>query len=185
VLLALQSAIAAAGPCGFAAPDVASWQARAVELAQAIRDHFLVAGPPDHFEGGRPGWLLWPVEFFAPDDPLGRSHADWLRQVSIDPILARTAPTGAYDAENLVARGKYFRTIGDAAALAELQDHVRFFVKELTTPGTLHLSEAYARVQLDLNGDGVAPDYLPENDVPHAWEHAYLYTAAMLAFGSR
>ena len=42
-----------------------------------------------------------------------------------------------------------------------------------------------ARVQLDLNGDGITPDYLPENDTPHAWEHSYLYTAAMLAFGSR
>ncbi len=101
------------------------------------------------------------------------------------PILNRTALSSAYDAENLVARGKYFRAVGDAAALAELKDHVRFFIAELTTPGTLHLSEAYARVQLDLNGDGVAPDYLPENDVPHVWEHAYLYTAAMLAFGSR
>jgi hypothetical protein len=185
VLLALKNAIAAAGPCAFDPVEVTVWQTRAAELAEAIRDNFFVSGPPDHFAGGRPGWLLWPVEFFAPGDPLGGSHAQWLKEVSIDPILERTALSSAYDAENLVARGKYFRAVGDAAALAELEDHVRFFIAELTTPGTLHLSEAYARVQLDLNGDGVAPDYLPENDVPHVWEHAYLYTAAMLAFGSR
>jgi hypothetical protein len=36
----------------------------------------------------------------------------------------------------------------------------------------------------DLNGDGVTPDYVSENDVPHVWERAYLYAAAMVAFGS-
>jgi hypothetical protein len=185
VLLALENAVAAAGACGFDAGEAAGWQARATELAQAIRDHFFVTGPPDHFAGGRPGWLLWPVAFFPPGDPVARSHADWLQQVSVDPILTRTAASSAYDAETLVVRGKYFRAAGDAAALAALQDDVRFFVRELTTPGTLHLSEAYARVQLDLNGDGIAPDYVPENDVPHVWEHAYLYIAAMEAFGSR
>ena len=185
VLLALKSAAAAAGACGFGAADVATWQARAAELEQAIRDNFFVAGPPEHFAGGRPGWLLWPVELFQPGELLARSHADWLHQVSIDPVLTRSAATGAYDAENLVVRGKYFRAAGDTAALTALQDDVRFFIRELATPGTLHLSEAYARVQLDLNGDGIAPDYLPENDVPHVWEHAYLYIAAMEAFGSR
>jgi hypothetical protein len=185
VLLALQSASAAAEACGFDPGEVAAWQARGAELAQAIRDHFLVAGPPAHFEGGRPAWLLWPVGLLAPGDPTALSHAAWLKQVSIDPILDRTALSSGYDAESLVARAMLFRALGDSASLAEAQDQVRFFVKELTTPGTLHLSEFYARVPTDLNGDGVAPDYLPENDVPHVWEHAYLYTAAMTAFGSR
>jgi hypothetical protein len=31
----------------------------------------------------------------------------------------------------------------------------------------------------------VAPDYLPESDVPHVREDAYLYLAAMAAFGGR
>ena len=185
VLLAMKNAVAAAGPCGFDPADVASWQARAAELETAIRSGFFIAGPPDHFAGGRPGWLLWPVELFAPGEPLARSHADWLEQVSITPILTRTAASGAYDAESLVVRGKYLRTAGDTVALDALKDQVRFFIRELTTPGTLHLSEAYARVQMDLNGDGIAPDYLPENDVPHVWEHAYLYIAAMTAYGSR
>jgi hypothetical protein len=182
VLLALQSAVAAAGPCGFDAGEVAGWQARATELAQTIRATFRVG---DHFEGGRPAWLIWPVGLLTPDDPLARSHADWLQRQFVDPILTRTSTGSAYDTEDLLARAQLFRALGDTAGLAETQDAVRFFVKELTTPGTLHLSEAYARVQLDLNGDGVAPDYLPENDVPHVWEHAYLYTAAMVAFGSR
>jgi hypothetical protein len=65
------------------------------------------------------------------------------------------------------------------------QDQVRFFVRELTTPGTMHMGEQYGRYQLDVNGDGIAPDYVAENDVPHVWEHAYLFIAAMTAFGSR
>src|SRR5262249_23558687 len=121
----------------------------------------------------------------APGEPLAGSPAYWLDQTSVQPILTRTAPYGSYDEETLVVRGQFLRAAGDAAGLAALQDQVRFFVRELTTPGTLHLSEAYARVQLDVNGDGVAPDYVPENDVPHVWEHAYLYTAAMEASGSR
>jgi hypothetical protein len=185
VLLALESATAAAAPCGFDPSEVAGWQMRASELAQAMHDHFLVPGSPAHLEGARPAWLLWPVAFFAPGDPLALSHADWLQQTAIDPILDRTAVTGGYNAESLLALAELARTRGDGAGLAQAQDEVRSFIKELTTPGTLHLSEFYARVQRDLNGDGVSPDYLPENDVPHVWEHAYLYTAAMVAFGSR
>jgi hypothetical protein len=185
VLLALESAAAAAGPCGFDPAEAAGWQARAAELGQAIRAHFFVPGPPAHFEGGRPAWLLWPVGLLAPDDPLAQSHADWLAQRSVDPILSRTAPTGGYDAENLLAQAMLARARGDAAGLAAAQAAVRAFILELATPGTLHLSEFYARVPLDLDGDGIAPDYLAENDVPHVWEHAYLYLAAMAAFGSR
>ncbi len=66
-----------------------------------------------------------------------------------------------------------------------LQAAVRFFVHELPNPDTRHLGEFNARIGLDLNGDGIAPDYLSENDVPHVWESAYLYAAAMVAFGSR
>ena len=185
VLLALRSAAAAAAACAFDPTEVAGWQARADELAQAIRDNFHVAGPPEHYEGGRPSWLLWPTPFFPPGDPAALAHADWLQQTVLDPILTRTAVNGAYNAEALVARAQLLRQVDDRAALAAMQDQVRFFIHELTTPGTLHLSEAYARVQLDLNGDGIAPDYLPENDTPHVWEHSYLYTAAMLTFGSR
>jgi hypothetical protein len=185
VLLALDSGVAAAAACGFDASEVAAWQARAVELGNAIRAHFLVPGPPAHFEGGRPAWLLWPVGFLAPDDPLAQSHADWLAQTYVDPIIARTALGGGYEAEDLLARAMLQRARGDVAGLAASQASVRAFIQELATPGTLHLSEFYSRVQADLDGDGIAPDYLPENDVPHVWEHAYLYLAAMTAFGAR
>jgi hypothetical protein len=185
VLLALESATAAARDCGFAPAETSAWQARATELAQAIVDHFLAAGPPAHFEGNRPAWMLWPVAYLAPTDPLALSHAQYLNDQFVAPILSRTATGGAYNAESLLALAQLARARGDQAALAAVQDAVRFFARELPTPDTHHLGEFYARVDLDLNGDGVSPDYLSENDVPHVWEHAYLYAAAMVAFGSR
>ncbi len=185
VLLALDSAVAAAADCGFGSAEVDGWTARAVELRQAILDHFAVGGPPAHFEGARAAWLTWPVGFPPSSDPMALSHARYLQTQFIDPILTRTALGGAYNAEALLARAQLARTTGDQSALAAAQDAVRFFVRELPTPDTHHLGEFYARVALDLNGDGVMPDYLSENDVPHVWEHAYLYAAAMIAFGSR
>ena len=185
VLLALRSGIDASSDCAFDAGEVAGWQARSAELEQAIVAHFLVPGPPAHFEGGRSAWLVWPTGFPAADDPRTLSHAQYLQAAFIDPILARTARGGAYNAESLLARAHLARTLGDAAALGAVQDAVRFFVRELPTFDTHHLGEFYARVDADLNGDGIAPDYVSENDVPHVWEHAYLYAAAMVAFGSR
>ncbi len=41
------------------------------------------------------------------------------------------------------------------------------------------------RVQADLNGDGISPDYVPVSATPHVWQGAYMYLAAMAAFGSR
>src|SRR5206468_1384693 len=119
-----------------------------------------VPGPPAHFEGGRSAWLIWPTGFPAADDPRTLSHAQYLQEAFIDPILARTARGGAYNAESLLARAHLARTLGDAAALGAVQDAVRFFVRELPTFDTHHLGEFYARVDADLNGDGIAPDYV-------------------------
>jgi hypothetical protein len=185
VLLALESAGDAAPDCGFPTTETTGWQARATELAQAIVDHFLVAGPPEHFEGNRPAWMLWPVTLLSPSDPRATTQAQYLNDQFVAPILSRTATGGAYNAESLLALAQLARARGDQTALAAVQDAVRFFVRELPTPDTHHLGEFYARVDLDLNGDGVGPDYLSENDVPHVWEHAYLYAAAMVAFGAR
>jgi hypothetical protein len=59
-----------------------------------------------HLEGERPAWLLWPVAFFARGDALTLSHAAWLEQTAIDPILDRTVLAGGYNA----TRGDAVRT---------------------------------------------------------------------------
>lgn len=183
VLLALRSATQAAAACGFATVDVDAWQVRAGELERAIRANFYREQPSPHFEGSRSGWLIWPVQYLDPDDGLTTAHANLLRARDIDPIVQRTAPDGAYNAETLLVLVELARARGDAEKLHELQQTVGFFIHNLTTVGTHHMSEEYGRVPVDLNGDGIAPDYWPQNDVPHVWEHSYLYAAAMRAFG--
>ncbi len=183
VLLALRSGIQAAEDCGFDPAEVERWRVRARELEEAIPRHFLRQDPVPHLDGPRAPWVIWPVRFLAPDDPLASTHGQVLRERGIDPILNRTAPESGYNAEPLLALAYLARQRNDQRMLAELRRAVQFFVRNLTTNGTLHMSESYGRVQVDRNGDGIAPDYWPQNDVPHVWEHALLYTAAMLAFG--
>jgi hypothetical protein len=161
-----------------------NWAARADELGAALHANFFTTDPIPHYAGNRMAWLIWPVGYLDPLDPVTLSHAQFLRREGVDPILQRTALADQYNAEPLLVLAQLARARGDQAALAELQDAVRFFIRNLTTRGTGLMSEGYGRVPLDLNGDGLAPDYWPQNDVPHAWEHSYLYAAAMVAFGS-
>jgi hypothetical protein len=189
-LLGLRTAVAAADACGFDPAQVDAWRARSEELQAGLLDRFLVDTPaPDfdgpRFEGSRSSWALWPAQVLPPEDPRMRSHAEFLRVRDVEPVLARTAERLGYQGEALDARAQFARAVGDAGLLAEVRDEVRFFVREGTTPGTGHKAEFAVRVPIDLDGDGIAPDYLPENDVPHAWQQAILYLAAMEAFGAR
>jgi hypothetical protein len=189
-LLALRTAVAAADACGFDPAQVDAWQARSEELQAGLLDHFLVDTPaPDfsgpRFQGSRESWALWPAQVLPPEDPRMRSQAEFLRAREVEPVLERTAERLGYQGEALDARAQFARAVGDAGLLAEVQDEVRFFVRAGTTPGTGHKAEFAVRVPVDLDGDEVTPDYLPENDIPHAWQQAILYLAAMEAFGAR
>jgi len=185
VLLALESAVDAAPACGFGGEAVAAWTERAEKLRDAIVREFREELPRPHLAGDRPAWALWPVQVLPYDDPLMASHAEYLREALVDPVLDRSAPRLGYNSQNMIARAQRFRALGDAEALEAMESRVRFFIREGTTPGTYHMAEFAGRVDQDLDGDGVAPDYHPQNDVPHVWQQAYLYTTAMLVFGSR
>lgn len=183
VLLALRSAIEAAPDCGFDAGEVDVWRVRAAELEEAIPRHFLKSEPMPHYDGNRAPWVIWPVKLLRPGEAVASSHAEMMRRLGVEPILRRSAPESGYNAEPLLVIAYLARQRGDRQTLRWAREAVRFFVHNLTTVGTLHMSESYGRIPLDRTGDGVAPDYWPQNDVPHVWEHAYLYTAAMFAFG--
>ena len=100
-------------------------------------------------------------------------------------LVNRTAVRAGYNTEALVARAWFYRETGNRDGLAKVQDEVRFFINELTTPDTLHMGEFFVRVSADINGDGVSPDYLPGSAIPHVWQGAYVYLAALAAFGTR
>jgi hypothetical protein len=184
VYLALRAAAEAAGACGFPPEDAAAWAARADELQTAALGAFLVPDAPAHLAGPRAPWALWPSELIPPDDPLAASHASWLAD-GLATLYDRTKLRTGYDVESVLVRAVRARAAGDTLALAGLQDEVRFFVDHLTTPDTLHMAEFAVRVPADLDGDGVMPDYLQSNAVPHVWEQSYLYLAALEAFGER
>ena len=156
---------------------------RAGELVRAIDEHFLSDTPSPHYEGERPSWLVFPVGLLGPDHPVTASHAQLLHERSIRPVLEHSEPVIAYNSEPLVALALLAREHGDAGEIAAVQDLVRAFIHELPTPGTGLMSESQGRVPVDLDGDGLTPDWWAQNDVPHAWEHSILFTAAMIAFG--
>ncbi|MDZ7783730.1 MAG: hypothetical protein U5K56_12610 [Halioglobus sp.] len=183
VFLALRSGIEAAPSCGFDAAQVDGWETRRDELAAGILDNFKRDVPYHHFEGGRSAWMIWPVEFLPYNDPLMSSHALFILENRVLPVLDKSASRLGYQAQNMLARAQLFRALGNEAELAAIRERIRFFVAEGTTPGTLHMAEFAGRVNQDVNGDGEAPDYLPQNDVPHVWQQTFLYLAAMLAFG--
>ena len=189
VILALESAVAAAQACGFSEEETARWQERARELRQVVMTNLLVSDPPAHLaergDGAGAGpWALWPVRILDFQDPLALSHARWL-EPQVRRVVDRTAVHAGYNTEALVARAKLYREIGDKEGLAKVQEEVRFFVRELTTHDTLHMGEFFVRVSADINGDGLSPDYLPVSAIPHVWQGAYLYLAALDAFGMR
>jgi len=139
--------------------------------------------PFHHFEGGRSAWMIWPVQFLPYNDPLMSSHALFILENRVLPVLDKSASRLGYQGQNILARAQLFRALGNEAELAAIRERIRVFVAEGTTPGTLHMAEFAGRVNQDVNGDGEAPDYLPQNDVPHVWQQTFLYLAAMLAYG--
>jgi len=183
VLLALRSAADAAPSCGFDLGRAAAWQARSDEIEAVIRERFRVDDPVPHLQGPRRAWALWPARVLHAEEPLALSHVDLLHAQTIVPLRERTAPRAGYNAETLIARAQLFRDRGDLAALASVREDVRLLLDLLTTPDTGHMAEFAGRVDKDLDGDGVVPDYLPQNDVPHVWQQMNLYLAAMLAYG--
>jgi hypothetical protein len=184
VYLALRSAVTVAADCGVDAVTTSAWADRAAELQAAALATFSVADPLPHLEGPRPPWALWPSALIAPDHPLAISHAAWLGD-RLQTLYDRSKVRTGYDVESVLVRAMHARAANDGLVLAGLQDEVRFFVHHLTTPDTLHMGEFAVRVQADLDGDGIAPDYLQANAVPHVWEQSDLYLAALEAFGER
>jgi glucoamylase len=181
-LLALRAAVDASDACGIDGDVTTGWAARAAELETALLARFVVPGPPPHLEGARAAWSLWPLGVVPPDDALAAGQASYLAQ-SLERTLRREPLRTGYDSEPLLARAKWMRAIGDEAGLATAREQVRQLIRLMTTPDTMHMGEFALRVQADLDGDGVAPDYQPANAVPHVWAHMYLYAAAMEAFG--
>ena len=180
VYLGLRSALAAARATGDADARVGRWRARLGRLGAAIDRLYDPAtkayrkgnsgGNAYNLDYSDGGWLLWPVQYKPYDDPTMRGEA-----ATVDRAMraALAGPRGQYEAKALLGLS-YARR--DPAARARLRGPLAYMARALTTPTGL-FGESWVRIR------GRRP--LPVQDMPHVWEHALFYLAALKIDGAR
>jgi len=180
VYLGLRSAIAAAHVLGDGDPRVALWQARLQRLGAAIDKLYDPAkhayregnsgGNAYNLDYSDGGWLLWPVQYKPYGDPRMQGEAATVED-AMNKALA--GPRGQYEAKALLGLA-YAR--GGPPASARLRATLGYMARTLTTPTGL-FGESWSRLA------GGRP--LPVQDMPHVWEHALFYLAALRIDGAR
>jgi hypothetical protein len=180
VYLGLRSALAAAHAMGDTTLRVGRWRARLARLRAAI-DALYDPATRSYREGNSGGnaynldysdggWLLWPVRYRAYDDPTMRGERT---RVERSMRAALAGPRGQYEAKALLGLA---HASGDAAAQARLRGTLGYMARALTTPTGL-FGESWTRLA------GGRP--IPVQDMPHVWEHALFYLAALRIDGAR
>jgi hypothetical protein len=179
VYLGLRSALAAARATGDADARVGRWRARLGRLRAAI-DSLYDPATKSYREGNSGGnaynldysdggWLLWPVRYKPYRDPTMVGEAATVARAM---RKALAGPRGQYEAKALL--GLAYARRG-TPALARLRGTLRYMARSLTTPTGL-FGESWTRLP------GGRP--LPVQDMPHVWEHALFYMAALRIHGA-
>jgi GH15 family glucan-1,4-alpha-glucosidase len=182
VYLGLRSAIAAADAAGDRSTQVALWQARLRRLRAAIdalydpatrsyREGSGTAGNAYNLDYGDGGWLLWPVQYRPYADPSMRGEAAAVERSMLSSLKG---PRGQYEAKALL--GLAYAYQGDHAALARLRRTLAYMAADLTTSTGL-FGESWERLR--------SGRLQPVQDMPHVWEHALFYLAALEIDGRR
>jgi hypothetical protein len=120
----------------------------------------------DYSDGG---WLLWPVHYRPYNDPTMRGERATVER-SMRTALA--GPRGQYEAKALL--GLAYAS-GGPPATARLRGTLGYMARALTTPTGL-FGESWTRLP------GGRP--IPVQDMPHVWEHALFYMAALRIAGA-
>ena len=182
VYLGLRSAVAAAKLMGDTSAQVGQWQARMQRLGAAI-DKLYDPATKSYSEGSGSsgnaynldysdgGWLLWPVQYKPYTDPTMVGEA-----AAVDRAMRTSlkGQQGQYEAKALL--GLAVAGHGNSSALARLRGPLAFMAQKLTTPTGL-LGESWKK----LAGGRI----IPVQDMPHVWEHALFYLAALAIDGPR
>ena len=180
VYLGLRSALAAAHAMGDTDPRVGRWRARLGRLGAAI-DRLYDPAKGAYREGNSGGnaynldysdggWLLWPVHYRPYHDPTMRGERATVERAM---RAALAAPRGQYEAKALLGLAY---SSGGPRATARLRGTLDYLARALTTP-TGFFGESWTRLP------GGRP--LPVQDMPHVWEHALFYLAALRIDGAR
>jgi hypothetical protein len=178
VWLGLRSAVAAADAMGDGAAAT-RWRARMDQLGAAIdklwnpsKNAFSegnASGNAYNLDYGDGGWLLWPVQFKPYDDPKMRGEAAAVLK-AMDTALA--GERGQYEGKALLGLAYADPSPG---VRAHLRDTLAYMAGNLTTPTGL-FGESWTKLS---NGKRI-----PVQDMPHVWEHALFYMAALKIDGS-
>ncbi|HBP17726.1 MAG TPA: hypothetical protein DEA08_08030 [Planctomycetes bacterium] len=176
IVAGLRAAEVLGAEVGAPAELLARYRARRDEVEAAGLARFwseeegrLVDGSFKELDGG--AWSLWPCGLLRPEDPRAAAQGEALWQ-RLQAVLQAEIPRSGYDAKHVLA----LSTIWGPAhpRRAELEAAYLALARGLPAPGTDLVGEHY---RITREGDQVRFRCL--NDVPHVWEHALLYLAAM------
>lgn len=182
VLLALRSAIAAAGSLGVSGVEVSRWQARAATLQTAIESLYdnsagaykespsATSTLPVGFEDS--GLMLWPTRLLPYSSPRMQGEA----AASLSSMESSWSGTsGAYEAVSLLGVCHADSPL-DPTTRQRLGTDLARIMDATATPGTGVFGEFWQRW-----GDGHVS---PWNDMPHTWEGALFDMSALCIYGS-
>ncbi|MEA2272745.1 MAG: glucoamylase, partial [Solirubrobacteraceae bacterium] len=180
VYLGLRSALAAARAMGDTGARVSLWRSRLGRLRAAI-DRLYDPVKRSYREGNSGGnaynldysdggWLLWPVRFRPYGDPTMVGEAATVARAM---RTALAGPRGQYEAKALLGLA---HALHGRRARSKLRRTLGYMARSLTTPSGL-FGESWSRLP------GGRP--LPVQDMPHVWEHALFYLAALRIDGGR
>lgn len=156
---------------------------RAAELKRAIRAHYFIEGD-NRYRIARPeapgpiidkigyqitGWLVWPAQYLRKDSSTLRSQIDFdLGRVS--DVLEGRDGWGIYLGKPLIAAA----TLGNDAQRKRAREAVIVMAEKLATPNSLHFGEVFT-----VEKQGQELVFGNRTALPHVWEGALFYLAAM------
>jgi len=178
VFMALDAAIHAGLVCGEDPETIASWEERKGEIGRAIDAHFWDEGEGRYRGGGSSAYLLWPARFPIEAERLRRHCSSLFSEVRA--ALSKETLLSAYVGKAVL--GLVEAGWGAQGRDADLQWAVETLLKDVPAPDTLHYGEIFFSV--DTDGDGIE-EFSNRVAIPHLWEAALAYLAAMAYYGPR
>jgi hypothetical protein len=178
-VLALRSAIRAAGLAGDTSSRVDAWRSRLAELRAAIErelvdpethEYLRSAGSTTPASFQEQGWLLWPVQIKPRSHP---AMDEMAVRVNRGVREALAGPRGSYELKGVLGLSYQWRHPTPRQSRA-MKRHLAYIAEEQTTRTGL-IGEAWQRF-----ADGFPA---PVQDMPHVWVGILFYMSAYKVYG--
>jgi hypothetical protein len=175
VYLAMQYATQAAEAMG-KSDDQATWSARAEEIRGAILANFVDDNGLLIGTRGARAWALWPAGLYPQGDPHIGAEADRML-ADLDAATSPQPPGSTYDGKLTSALAIVLQ--GDKTRFAALETPIDRLMTQIPTS-----TSSYGEVYVFPAADGT-PTYENRVAIPHLWEGALNYLAAVNYYGAR